>query len=86
MGVTEPETMFCACFSAAFLVWHRMEYAEMLAEKIKDHDSTVWLVNTGWSGGGYGVGARFALKHTRSIIASPLHSVGCWPVPPKRPR
>ncbi|MGA1196308.1 MAG: phosphoenolpyruvate carboxykinase (ATP), partial [Candidatus Latescibacterota bacterium] len=50
------------------LVWHPSKYAEMLAEKIREHDSHVWLVNTGWSGGGYGVGKRITLTNTRSII------------------
>lgn len=68
MGVDEPEATFSACFGAAFLVWHPTKYAEQLAEKINQHGSTVWLINTGWSGGGYGVGARISLKFTRAII------------------
>ena len=68
MGITEPEATFSACFGAAFMVWHPNKYAELLAEKIRQHDSKVWLVNTGWSGGGYGVGERFPLKYTRAII------------------
>jgi phosphoenolpyruvate carboxykinase (ATP) len=68
VGVTEPEATFSACFGAAFLVWHPTKYAEMLAEKIHQHNSRVWLVNTGWAGGSYGVGSRFKLKHTRAII------------------
>ncbi len=68
VGVTEPETTFSACFGAAFLVWHPTKYAELLAEKIKKHGSTAWLVNTGWSGGAYGVGQRIKLKNTRAII------------------
>ncbi|MGF1573999.1 MAG: phosphoenolpyruvate carboxykinase (ATP) [Sumerlaeia bacterium] len=68
MGVTEPEATFSACFGAAFLVWHPTKYAELLAEKIKQHGSNVWLVNTGWTGGAYGVGSRFKLKYTRAII------------------
>lgn len=68
VGITEPEATFSACFGAAFLVWHPTKYAEMLAEKIDQYDSTVWLVNTGWSGGAYGVGKRFSLKYTRAII------------------
>jgi phosphoenolpyruvate carboxykinase (ATP) len=68
MGITEPQASFSACFGAPFLVWHPSKYAEMLAEKIREHDSHVWLVNTGWSGGGYGVGKRITLTNTRSII------------------
>ena len=68
MGVTEPEATFSACFGAAFMVWHPSVYAELLAEKIRQHEARVWLVNTGWTGGGYGVGQRIALAHTRAII------------------
>ncbi len=72
VGVTEPEATFSACFGAAFLAWHPTKYAEMLAEKMAKHGANVWLVNTGWSGGAYGVGSRFKLKHTRAIIDSIL--------------
>ena len=68
MGVDEPEATFSACFGAAFLVWHPTKYAEQLAAKMKKHNSKAWLVNTGWSGGGYGVGSRIKLAHTRAII------------------
>lgn len=68
VGVSEPEATFSACFGAAFLVWHPTKYAELLAEKMTVHNSTAWLVNTGWSGGAYGVGSRISLKFTRSII------------------
>ena len=54
-GVTEPQATFSACFGAVFLVWHPTKYAEMLGELLKQHGSQVWLVNTGWSGGAYGV-------------------------------
>ena len=67
-GVNEPQATFSACFGAAFMVWHPSRYAELLAEKIREHGSKVWLVNTGWSGGPYGVGKRFKLKFTRAII------------------
>ncbi len=73
MGVNEPQATFSACFGAAFLVWHPTKYAEQLAEKIKQHNSDVWLVNTGWSGGGYNVGDRISLKYTRAIIDA-IHS------------
>ncbi len=68
MGVTEPQATFSACFGAAFMVWHPSKYAELLAEKMAKHGSTAWLVNTGWTGGPYGVGSRIKLKYTRAII------------------
>ena len=68
MGVSEPVATFSACFGAAFMMWHPNRYAELLAEKIKKHNVQAWLVNTGWTGGPYGVGARFKLKYTRAII------------------
>ena len=73
MGVTEPEATFSACFGAAFLVWHPTKYAEMLAAKIREFGSSVWLVNTGWTGGGYGVGSRISLPYTRAIVDA-IHS------------
>lgn len=68
MGITEPTTTFSACFGAPFLVWHPTKYAELLAEKMRSHNVKAWLVNTGWAGGGYGVGSRIKLKYTRAII------------------
>ncbi|NND73129.1 MAG: phosphoenolpyruvate carboxykinase (ATP) [Rhodothermales bacterium] len=68
MGVDEPQATFSACFGAAFLVWHPNKYAELLAEKMRKHSASAWLVNTGWSGGPYGVGSRIKLKYTRAII------------------
>ena len=68
MGVTEPQATFSACFGAAFLVWHPTKYAQMLAERMRNHEAQAWLINTGWSGGGYGVGSRIALAYTRAII------------------
>ena len=68
MGVKEPEATFSACFGAAFMVWHPTKYAELLAAQIAKHGSQAWLVNTGWSGGGYGVGHRMSIKHTRAIL------------------
>lgn len=67
-GVTEPEATFSACFGAAFMVWHPGKYAELLAKKMKAAGCQAWLVNTGWSGGAYGVGKRMDLKITRKII------------------
>jgi phosphoenolpyruvate carboxykinase (ATP) len=68
MGITEPQTTFSPCFGGPFLVWHPSKYAELLAEKMKKHNARVWLVNTGWGGGGPGVGKRISLKNTRAII------------------
>lgn len=73
MGVNEPQATFSACFGAAFMVWHPSKYAELLAEKIQKNGSKVWLVNTGWVGGGAGSGKRFPLKYTRAIIDA-IHS------------
>ncbi len=68
VGITEPEATFSACFGAAFMVWHPSKYAELLAEKMAKHGTDAWLVNTGWTGGPYGVGSRIKLKYTRAII------------------
>jgi phosphoenolpyruvate carboxykinase (ATP) len=67
-GVKEPQATFSACFGAVFLVWHPTKYAEMLGELLREHKSTVWLVNTGWSGGAYGVGKRMKLAYTRTMV------------------
>ncbi|MEM7628866.1 MAG: phosphoenolpyruvate carboxykinase (ATP) [Planctomycetota bacterium] len=68
VGVTEPSATFSACFGAPFLVWHPGKYAELLAQRMQAQKVNVWLVNTGWSGGGYGVGSRMKLAYTRKII------------------
>jgi phosphoenolpyruvate carboxykinase (ATP) len=73
MGVVEPQATFSPCFGGPFLVWHPMKYAELLAERIRAHKANVWLVNTGWSGGSYGVGKRMKLGITRAIIDA-IHS------------
>lgn len=73
VGVSEPEATFSACFGAPFLVWHPAKYAELLAKKMKQHSVNVWLVNTGWSGGGYGKGSRIKLAYTRAILDA-IHS------------
>jgi phosphoenolpyruvate carboxykinase (ATP) len=73
MGVTEPSATFSACFGAPFLVWHPAKYAELLGAKMQEHKVNVWLVNTGWAGGSYGVGSRIKLKFTRAIIDA-IHS------------
>ncbi|KAJ3190628.1 Protein kinase C-like 1 [Irineochytrium annulatum] len=67
-GVTEPMATFSACFGQPFLVWHPIKYAEMLAAKLQEHKTNIWLVNTGWTGGKYGVGSRISLKYSRAII------------------
>lgn len=71
-GVTEPKAAFSACFGAPFLPRHPGVYAEMLGEKLRTHNVHVWLVNTGWTGGPYGVGNRMSLGHTRSMIKAAL--------------
>ena len=73
MGIHEPSVTFSACFGAAFLVWHPAKYAALLAEKINRFQTNVWLVNTGWTGGSYGVGKRISLGHTRGIVDA-IHS------------
>jgi phosphoenolpyruvate carboxykinase (ATP) len=73
VGVKDPEATFSPCFGGPFLVWHPTKYAEMLAEKLRRHGAQTWLVNTGWSGGGHGVGARMKLKYTRAIVDA-IHS------------
>ena len=71
-GVTEPMPSFSACFGAPFMPLHPTKYAEMLSEKITKSGVNVWLVNTGWSGGKYGVGRRMPLKYTRAMITAVL--------------
>ena len=72
-GVTEPVPSFSACFGAPFMPLHPTRYAEMLSKKMKEAGVNVWLVNTGWSGGQYGVGKRMALKYTRAMITAVLN-------------
>lgn len=72
-GVTEPQTTFSACFGKAFLPLHPNVYAELLGEKIEKHQVKVWLINTGWSGGSYGVGNRIKLSYTRAMINEVLN-------------
>jgi len=71
-GVTEPEATFSACFGAPFLPRHPGEYAKMLGERLRDYGARVWLVNTGWSGGAYGVGSRMKLSYTRAMVGAAL--------------
>jgi phosphoenolpyruvate carboxykinase (ATP) len=74
-GVTEPEPVFSACFGAPFLPLHPTKYAEMLGEKMEKHEVNIWLINTGWTGGAYGVGERISLKYTRAMITAALSGV-----------
>jgi phosphoenolpyruvate carboxykinase (ATP) len=71
-GVTEPQATFSACFGAPFMPLHPTKYAEMLGKKMEDHGVNVWLINTGWTGGEYGVGNRMKLRYTRSMIGAAL--------------
>ncbi len=73
VGVKDPEATFSPCFGGPFLVWHPTKYAGMLADKLRKHGASTWLVNTGWTGGGFGVGKRMKLQYTRAIIDA-IHS------------
>jgi phosphoenolpyruvate carboxykinase (ATP) len=72
-GVTEPQATFSACFGAPFLPLHPSTYAKLLGEKIARHNARVWLVNTGWTGGPYGVGSRIRLPYTRAMVRAALN-------------
>jgi phosphoenolpyruvate carboxykinase (ATP) len=72
-GVTEPQPNFSACFGAPFLPLHPSVYSRMLGERIDQHKSRVWLVNTGWSGGSYGVGQRMKISYTRAMVRAALN-------------
>jgi phosphoenolpyruvate carboxykinase (ATP) len=67
-GVTEPTATFSTCFGAPFMVQHPTVYAKLLGERIATHEVTCWLVNTGWTGGAYGVGKRMSIAHTRAMV------------------
>lgn len=71
-GITEPSTTFSACFGEPFLPLHPTRYAKLLGKKMESSQVKVWLVNTGWSGGSYGIGSRLSLKYTRSLITAAL--------------
>lgn len=71
-GVIEPQPSFSACFGAPFMPLHPTVYAEMLSNKMKGSGVDVWLINTGWTGGPYGVGTRMELKYTRAMISAAL--------------
>ena len=72
LGVKEPTAVFSSCFGQPFLLLHPTRYAEILGNKMLDHDAKAYLVNTGWTGGGYGEGHRISIKDTRAIIDSVL--------------
>jgi phosphoenolpyruvate carboxykinase (ATP) len=71
-GVTEPQATFSTCFGAPFMPRHPTVYAKMLGEKMARQNVKCWLVNTGWSGGGFGVGERMSIRHTRAMVRAAL--------------
>jgi phosphoenolpyruvate carboxykinase (ATP) len=71
-GINEPKPVFSACFASPFIPLHPARYAEMFGKKIKQHHVNVWMINTGWSGGSYGVGKRIKLSYTRAMIDAAL--------------
>ncbi len=83
MGVLQPQLAFSPCYSAAFLVRHPVVYARLLSEKIQQHRAQAWLVNTGWTGGGIGLGRRIDLASTRCIIDA-IHAESLQDVPTER--
>ncbi|NVK52411.1 MAG: phosphoenolpyruvate carboxykinase (ATP) [Flavobacteriaceae bacterium] len=73
-GVNEPQPSFSACFGAPFMPLHPTKYAEMLSKKMQEAGVNVWLINTGWTGGPYGIGSRMKLKYTRAMITAALEN------------
>src|SRR5579872_7501580 len=73
-GVTEPQATFSTCFGAPFMALSPSVYANLLGARIAKHNVNVWLVNTGWSGGAYGVGQRMKIAHTRALIHAALNA------------
>ncbi len=71
-GIAAPEAIFSACFGAPFLPLHPAQYTKMFGEKLKKHETNVWLINTGWTGGVYGKGKRIPLRYTRAMISAAL--------------
>ena len=71
-GIDEPVATFSACFGAPFLPLHPTYYAEMLGKKMEEHKVNLWLINTGWTGGPYGIGSRIKLRYTRAMISAAL--------------
>jgi phosphoenolpyruvate carboxykinase (ATP) len=72
-GVTEPQPNFSTCFGAPFMVMDPTVYSGMLGEKLRRHGSRVWLINTGWTGGPYGIGHRIDIAATRAIVRAALN-------------
>tara|TARA_R110000868_G_scaffold10797_27_gene52321 strand:+ start:74 stop:1663 length:1590 start_codon:yes stop_codon:yes gene_type:complete len=72
-GVTEPQATFSACFGAPFMPLHPTVYGDMLAEKLRASGASAWLINTGWTGGGYGVGKRIDIASTRRLLSAALN-------------
>jgi phosphoenolpyruvate carboxykinase (ATP) len=72
-GVTEPQATFSACFGGPFMVFNPIVYANLLGDKIRKHNVNVWLINTGWSGGPYGVGKRINIQYTRAMVRAALN-------------
>lgn len=72
-GITEPVPSFSACFGAPFMPLHPAVYGDMLSKKMEESGVNVWLINTGWSGGPYGIGSRIKLKYTRAMITAILN-------------
>ncbi|PLX41228.1 MAG: phosphoenolpyruvate carboxykinase (ATP) [Deltaproteobacteria bacterium] len=72
-GVLEPQATFSSCFGAPFLPLNPAVYAELLGKKMEEHGANCWLLNTGWTGGAYGVGARMSLPHTRALIHAAMN-------------
>ena len=72
-GITEPQTTFSTCFGAPFFPLDPSVYAEMLGKKVKENNARVFLINTGWSGGPYGVGSRIKLRYTRAMVTAALN-------------
>ncbi|MEO8721827.1 MAG: phosphoenolpyruvate carboxykinase (ATP) [Ginsengibacter sp.] len=74
-GINEPRPVFSACFASPFILLHPAVYAEMLGKKMEQHQVNVWMINTGWSGGPYGIGSRMKLSYTRAMITAALDGV-----------
>jgi phosphoenolpyruvate carboxykinase (ATP) len=71
-GITEPQATFSACFGAPFMPLHPTIYAGLLGDRLRRHGATTWLVNTGWTGGPYGVGQRISIGYSRAVIRAAL--------------